>query len=167
MRRLGSLGGHSWSSLAAGIAVWTHRQISLYDWSFSASRNPNLFNSALLHLSPQRTTSSYFVTFSQQATINHKFLPIKVVIGFVNINSQVSTRTLYQSPSVNQPLSQHRHTWLRASHSGYNMFRGRKYTHSQSWRLFLLSQRVLAVWLTHPQYRVSYYKDYLAAKWPS
>ena len=51
--RIGSLWGHFWSSLATGIAVWSHSQIFFV---LPTRGTYKLFNSALHHLSPQRTS---------------------------------------------------------------------------------------------------------------
>ena len=81
---------------------------------------PNYIYSGLLHLSPQRTSPATCVITYQQATISQLFFPSRVVIGFVNIKSKVSSTSLIPVSLSIQSLGQHRHTWLRPSHSGFN-----------------------------------------------
>jgi len=60
----------------------------------------NYFNSALLHLLPQRTTSVTFVISYQQAKINQQILPFKSC-GWIREYQFLSVhRALYQVPSV-------------------------------------------------------------------
>ena len=85
IRGIGSLWGHSWSSLATGSAVWSHSHIFFVH---PTSGTYKLCNSALHHLSPQRTTS-VIVLYSpiielQKISIIYSSA---VVVGVLNINS--------------------------------------------------------------------------------
>jgi hypothetical protein len=83
IRGIGSIWGHSWSSLATGIVVWLHRQIFFV---LRTSGPYKLFNSALHHLSPQRTTSVLLlyspITELQWISIIYAS---RVVFGVLNI----------------------------------------------------------------------------------
>jgi len=113
-------GGHSWSSLTAGIAVRIHHQNFFVTEVSLQAELPSYFimrcfiyhHSALHHL--------LLLAPYQQATINQLLFPSRVVIGFVNVNSQVFSTTLIPVSIRNQPLGQHRRTWLRPSHSHYH-----------------------------------------------
>jgi len=54
--RIGYLWGHSWSSLATRNTVWSHSKILFVRFKSPYERHLQI-NSALHHLSPQRTTS--------------------------------------------------------------------------------------------------------------
>jgi len=83
IRGNGSLWGYSWSSLATRIAVWLRRQIFFF---LRTSGPYKLFNSALHHLSPQRTTSVILlyspITELQWISIINAS---RVVVGVLNI----------------------------------------------------------------------------------
>jgi len=66
----------------------------------------------LLHLSPQRNPSVTFVITNQQTTINELFFPSRLVIGFVNINSQVSSMSLILVSLSNHLHGRHWCTWF-------------------------------------------------------
>jgi len=72
--RIESLWRHSSLSLAAGITVRILLQNFFVCWSLSMSWTYKLFDTALLHLSPQHTTSVTFIFSCQQATINQHTL---------------------------------------------------------------------------------------------
>jgi hypothetical protein len=116
--RFGNLGGggdilghhllqESLSEYIAKISLWLK---SLYKLNFQI-----IFN-----LSPQHTQSVTFVITYQQTTIKQLFFPSRILIVFVNINPEVSSTSLIRVSLRNQPLGQHRRTWLRPSHPGYN-----------------------------------------------
>jgi hypothetical protein len=83
----------------------------------------NYFNSALLHLSPQRTTSVIFVISNQQAKINQQILSFKSCDWIREYQFLSVHKSLIPSSLSKQALAQHRRTWLRPSHSGYNRWK--------------------------------------------
>jgi len=117
IRGIGSLWGHSWWSLATGIAVWSHSQIfsvlpTSGTYNYSTVRCIIYHHSALHQL-------FYYIPY-QRATINQHYLLFKSCVWSLE-HQFLSVLHEHEPISLmDQPLGHHRRTWLRPSHSGYN-----------------------------------------------
>jgi hypothetical protein len=80
----------------------------------------NLIYSALFHYHPNVLHQYLCCILRSTTTINQYHLLPKSVVGVLNINSWASSTILEPASLRNQTLGQHRRTWLRISHSGYN-----------------------------------------------
>ena len=116
----GSLGEKSRSSLAAGIVAWLLLKISLFFRSISTSRIYKFAKGALLQLPPHCTTSVNSYNFQLSFYNKSTYFPQGLVIGSLEYQFLSVQHEPEPASPWNQPVGQHRRTWLWTSYSGYN-----------------------------------------------